>query len=68
MAEWEKLDRPKWYREVSENTEHRYTLDQISEMSLVQLKAKEHRREELSFKEALKIIRERKAQNNVQTS
>lgn len=64
MAEWEQMDRPKWYRDICNNTENRYTLDQISEMSLLQLKAKEFRREELSFKQALKIIQERKERQN----
>jgi hypothetical protein len=61
LVNWSNEDRPKWYRECLEKTEYRYTVLQLSEMSLVQLAALEHYRKELTFSDAMKIIRERQA-------
>jgi hypothetical protein len=58
---WCEQDRPKWYRDVMEKSEGRYSLQQLSEMSLPQLAALEHYRKELSFAEAIKLIQSRKA-------
>lgn len=50
-----------------EKSEGRYSLQQLSEMSLPQLAALEHCRKELSFAEAIKLIQSRKAKRG-QTS
>lgn len=60
MADWDSIDRPKIYRDIIAKTEGKFSNDDLSRMSLPQLIAAEHRRKELTLKEALEIIRLRK--------
>ena len=63
MAEWELVDRPKWYRALVQQENSKYDLEMLTTLSLPQIIALEHHREEMSFAKAIKTIKDRKKKN-----
>lgn len=59
MSVWGQQDRPKWYREFMEKTEGKYSLKELSEMSLVQMAALNVFRYEMTLAEAIAKVNQR---------
>jgi hypothetical protein len=60
LQSWAEQDRPKWYRDLLEKSEGRYTAEDISKLPLPQLAALSTYRNELTLAEAIQQVKERK--------
>jgi len=63
LAEWDSLDRPKWYRDILQREDSKFDIKMLSTMSLPQIIALEHQREEMTFAKAVEKIKSRKKKN-----